>query len=332
MPYFSVIVPVYNRRDEVEDLMRSLAAQTVKDFEVMIVEDGSSQPCGDIVERYAQQTDAYYYYKDNEGRSIARNYGIERASGQYFIFFDSDCVIPPDYFANLQKALREDYVPCFGGPDAAGADFSDLQKAISFSMTAFLTTGGIRGGKVQLEKFVPRSFNMGYSREVWERVGGFREMFSEDIDMSTRIRQAGFNIRLIREAFVYHKRRTSLRKFARQTYVFGMSRITLKLLYPDSLKLVHALPAVFVLGCLTLILLAIFWHWWAILPLVLYAVMLWVSALVKTRSLKISLMAVVTSFVQLGSYGIGFIKAYVWKILLGHGRDINEEIAMRKGK
>lgn len=332
MPYFSVIVPVYNRRDEVEDLMRSLAAQTVKDFEVMIVEDGSSQPCGDIVERYAQQIDAHYYYKDNEGRSIARNYGIERASGQYFIFFDSDCVIPPDYFANLQKALREDYVPCFGGPDAAGADFSDLQKAISFSMTAFLTTGGIRGGKVQLEKFVPRSFNMGYSREVWERVGGFREMFSEDIDMSTRIRQAGFNIRLIREAFVYHKRRTSLRKFARQTYVFGMSRITLKLLYPDSLKLVHTLPAVFVLGCLTLILLAIFWHWWAILPLVLYAVMLWVSALVKTRSLKISLMAVVTSFVQLGSYGIGFIKAYVWKILLGHGRDINEEIAMRKGK
>lgn len=157
-------------------------------------------------------------------------------------------------------------------------------------------------------------------------------MFSEDIDMSTRIRQAGFDIRLIREACVYHKRRTSLKKFARQTYVFGMSRITLKLLYPDSLKLVHTLPAVFVLGCIALILLAIFWRWWAILPLVLYAVMLWVSALVKTKNLKISFMAVVTSFVQLGSYGFGFIKAFVWKILLGHGRDINEEIAMRKGK
>ena len=332
MPYFSVIVPVYNRRDEVDDLLRSLTAQTVKDFEVMIVEDGSTEPCGDIVERYSDQIDVHYYYKDNEGRSIARNHGIERAVGDYFVFFDSDCVIPPDYFANLQKALREHYVPCFGGPDAAGDDFSDLQKAISFSMTAFLTTGGIRGGKVQLEKFVPRSFNMGYSRQVWERVGGFREMFSEDIDMSTRIRQAGFDIRLIREACVYHKRRTSLAKFARQTHVFGMSRITLKLLYPDSLKLVHTLPAVFVLGCLGLILLAIFWRWWAILPLLLYAVLLWVSALIKTRSLKISLMAVVTSFVQLGSYGIGFIRAYVWKILLGHGRDINQEIAMRKGK
>ena len=332
MPCFSVIVPVYNRRDEVDDLLRSLSAQTVKDFEAILVEDGSTEPCEDIVERYSDQIDVHYYYKDNEGRSIARNHGIERAVGDYFVFFDSDCVIPPDYFANLQKALREHYVPCFGGPDAAGDDFSDLQKAISFSMTAFLTTGGIRGGKVQLEKFVPRSFNMGYSRQVWERVGGFREMFSEDIDMSTRIRQAGFDIRLIREACVYHKRRTSLAKFARQTHVFGMSRITLKLLYPDSLKLVHTLPAVFVLGCLGLILLAIFWRWWAILPLLLYAVLLWVSALIKTRSLKISLMAVVTSFVQLGSYGIGFIRAYVWKILLGHGRDINQEIAMRKGK
>ena len=332
MPYFSVIVPVYNRRDEVNDLLRSLAAQTVKDFEVMIVEDGSTDPCGDIVDKYKDQIDVHYFFKDNEGRSIARNHGIERAVGNYFVFFDSDCVIPPDYFAHLQQALRENYVSCFGGPDAAGEDFTDLQKAISFSMTAFLTTGGIRGGKVQLEKFVPRSFNMGYSREVWEKVGGFREMFSEDIDMSTRIRQAGFDIRLIREACVYHKRRTSLKKFARQTYVFGMSRITLKLLYPDSLKLVHTLPAVFVLGCIALILLAIFWRWWAILPLVLYAVMLWVSALVKTKSLKISLMAVVTSFVQLGSYGFGFIKAFVWKILLGHGRDINEEIAMRKGK
>ena len=318
MPYFSVIVPVYNRRDEVDDLLRSLAAQTVKDFETILVEDGSTEPCGDIVDKYKDQIDVHYYFKDNEGRSIARNHGIERAVG--------------DYFANLQQALREQYVPCFGGPDAAGADFTDLQKAISFSMTAFLTTGGIRGGKVQLEKFVPRSFNMGYSRQVWERVGGFREMFSEDIDMSTRVRQAGFDIRLIREACVYHKRRTSLSKFARQTHVFGMSRITLKLLYPDSLKLVHTLPAVFVIGCLALILLAIFWHWWAILPLVLYAVMLWVSALVQTRSLKISLMAVVTSFVQLGSYGVGFIRAYVWKILLGHGRDINQEIAMRKGK
>ena len=332
MPYFSVIVPVYNRRDEVEDLLRSLTCQTDKDFEIILVEDGSTERCEDIALRYSSELDLRYFYKANEGRSIARNYGLEHATGQYFVFFDSDCVIPPDYFKTLGRELANNYVPCFGGPDAASDDFTDVQKAISFSMTSFLTTGGIRGGKVQMEKFVPRSFNMGYSREVYETVGGFREMFSEDIDMSTRVRQAGFDIRLIRPAFVYHKRRTSLSQFARQTYVFGMSRITLKLLYPDSLKLVHCLPAVFVLGCLMLILLAIFWRWWAILPLALYVVLLWISALIKTKSLKIASIAVVSSFIQLGAYGFGFIKAFVWKILLGHGRDINEEIAMRKGK
>ncbi len=332
MPYFSVIIPVYNRPAEVEDLLQSLAEQTCQDFEVYLVEDGSTVRCDDVAARYNDRLDLHYHYKDNEGRSIARNYGIEHASGDYFIFFDSDCVIPPQYFETLKAELEKEYVDCFGGPDAASDDFTDVQKAINFSMTSFLTTGGIRGGKVQLEKFVPRSFNMGYSRKVWEKVGGFREMFSEDIDMSTRIRQAGFTTRLIRDAYVYHKRRVDLKKFARQTYVFGMSRITLKLLYPDSLKLVHCLPAVFVLGCLALILLAIFWRWWAILPLALYVVMLWVSALIKTRNLKIATIAIVSSFIQLGAYGFGFIKAFVWKILLGHGRNINEEIAMRKGK
>jgi len=332
MPYFSIIVPVYNRRDEVQDLLRSLAEQSENDFEVLIVEDGSTEPCRDIVEEYSERVNARYFYKDNEGRSLARNYGIERANGEYFIFFDSDCVIPRDYIKTLTARLKEHYVPCFGGPDAAHDSFTDVQKAINFSMTAFLTTGGIRGGKVQMEKFVPRSFNMGYSREVWQKVGGFREMFSEDIDMSTRIRKAGFEIALIRDAYVYHKRRVDLKKFSRQTYVFGMSRITLKLLYPDSLKLVHCLPAVFVIGVISLVVLSLIWQWWAILPLLAYVVALWVTALAATKKLKIATLAIVTSFVQLGSYGIGFIKAFVWKILLGHGRDINEEIAIRKGK
>ena len=331
MPYFSVIIPVYNRPAEVEDLLRSLAEQSCKDFEVYLVEDGSTVKCDEVAARYADRLDLHYHYKENEGRSIARNYGIERASGEYFIFFDSDCVIPADYFKTLKAELEREPVDCFGGPDAASDDFSDVQKAINFSMTSFLTTGGIRGGKVQLEKFVPRSFNMGYSRKVWEKVGGFREMFSEDIDMSTRVRQAGFDIRLIRPAFVYHKRRTSLQKFARQTYIFGMSRITLKLLYPDSLKAVHCLPAVFLIGCVTLLLLSL-WKWWFILPILLYAAMLWVAALIDTRSLKIATLAVATSFTQLCSYGWGFIKAYVWKIFLKHGRDINEEVMMRKGK
>ena len=332
MPRFSVIVPVYNRIDEVDDLLKSLSEQSCKDFEAVIVEDGSSQPCKDIISKYADKVDVKYYYKENEGRSIARNYGLDRATGDYFIFFDSDCVIPPDYFKTLSAALDRNPVDCFGGPDAAHESFSTTQKAINYSMTSFLTTGGIRGGKVQLEKFVPRTFNMGYSRKVWEKVGGFREMFSEDIDMSTRIRQAGFSIGLIREAFVYHKRRVNMKLFARQVYVFGMSRITLKLLYPDSLKLVHTLPAVFVLGSLMLIALACLVSWWFITPLLAYFLAIFITALISTKSLIIACKALPASIIQLTGYGCGFIKAFTLKILLRRGRDINEEIKIRKGK
>lgn len=332
MPYFSVIVPVYNRIDEVRDLLKSLSLQTIKDFEVVIVEDGSTLPCKEVVDEYASTVQIQYFHKSNEGRSIARNYGMEHARGEYFVFFDSDCVIPERYFEVLAAQLKSHYTDCFGGPDAAHDSFTDVQKAINYSMTSFLTTGGIRGGKVKLDKFVPRSFNMGYSRKVWQAIGGFREMFSEDIDMSTRVRQAGFSIQLIREAYVYHKRRTSLKLFCRQIYVFGMSRITLKLLYPDSLKLVHCLPAVFVIGSLAMILLAMFWHWWTIIPLAAYIVALFVTAVISTMSIKIGSLAVISSIIQLGGYGSGFIKAYVWKIILRHGRNIEEEIKIRKGK
>ena len=332
MPRFSVIVPVYNRIGEVEDLLKSLAEQSCKDFEVVLVEDGSTERCDQVARKYAEKVDVKYFYKENEGRSIARNYGLERAQGDYFVFFDSDCVIPPDYFATLSRCLDENPLDCFGGPDAAHDSFTDMQKAINFSMTAFLTTGGIRGGRVQLEKFVPRTFNMGYSRKVWETVGGFREMFSEDIDMSTRVRKAGFSIGLVREAYVYHKRRVNLRLFARQIYVFGMSRITLYLLYPESLKVVHWLPAVFVLGTTAMILLSIFWNLWAIAPLVAYLLVLFATALASTRSLKIACMGVVAAIVQLGGYGIGFLKAFTWKVLLRHGRNIEEEVEMRRGK
>ncbi len=331
MPYFSIIVPVYNRPDEVNDLLKSLSEQTSKDFEVVLVEDGSTVRCADAVERYAPLVDVHYYYKENEGRSIARNYGMERASGEYFIFFDSDCVIPERYFEVLGDALRERYVDCFGGPDAAHDSFSDVQKAINYSMTSFLTTGGIRGGKVQLEKFTPRTFNMGFSRAVYEKVGGFREMFSEDIDMSTRIRQAGFSIALIREAYVYHKRRVNMRLFFRQIYVFGMSRITLYLLYPDTLKLVHWFPACFVVGSLAMIVGAFFW-WPAILPLAAYLLAIFVVSWCVNKRLKIAALSVVASVIQLGGYGLGFLKAFFLKIVLGRGRDEAEEIRLRKGK
>lgn len=332
MPRFSIIVPVYNRIDEVDDLLKSLTEQTNKDFEIVLVEDGSSQPCESAVNKYKDNLNIQYYYKSNEGRSIARNYGLERAKGDYFIFFDSDCVIPPEYFEKLSKALDKNPLDCFGGPDAAHQSFSSTQKAINYSMTSFLTTGGIRGGKIQLEKFVPRTFNMGYSRKVYETVGGFREMFSEDIDMSTRIRQAGFSIGLIREAFVYHKRRVNMKLFARQVYVFGMSRITLKLLYPDSLKIVHLLPAAFVIGTISSIILSILISWWFIVPLLAYILAIFITALIANRSLIIALKAIPASILQLGGYGCGFIKAFTTKILLGKGRNIDEEIAIRKGK
>ena len=333
MPRFSVIVPVYNRPAEVEDLCASLAGQTCRDFELVIVEDGSTVPCRDIVERYiAAGLDAKYFFKENEGRSIARNYGLERAVGDYFIFFDSDCVIPPAYFEILTRELDAHPCDCFGGPDAAHSSFTDTQKAINYAMTSFLTTGGIRGGKIQLEKFVPRTFNMGYSRAVYDKVGGFREMFSEDIDMSTRIRRAGFSIGLIRPACVWHKRRVDFRKFFSQVYVFGMSRITLKLLYPGSLKLVHTLPAVFVVGCAALILLGIFVSPWFLLPIGVYFAAIFFGALASARSLKVALLAVPASAIQLTGYGCGFLKAWFTKIVLGRGRDINEEIKIRKGK
>lgn len=329
---FSIIVPVYNRIDEVADLLASLAAQTDKGFETVIVEDGSSEPCRDVCRRYAGVLDLQYHFKENEGRSIARNYGILRAGGDYYIFVDSDCILPPDYIASLRKELSEHFSDCFGGPDAAHESFSDLQKAINYSMTSLLTTGGIRGGKISMEKFVPRTFNTGFSREVFQKTGGFREMFSEDIDMSTRIRQAGFSISLFRSVFVYHKRRVSLRKFWRQVHVFGMSRITLKLLYPGSLKAVHTLPALFVIGSAAMILAAIFWKWWCILPLAFYLLAVWITAIISTRSLKIGSLSVLTSLIQLCGYGTGFIRAYTWKILLGHGRDEAQEIEMRRGK
>lgn len=332
MPYFSIIVPVYNRLDEVRDLLESLSKQSDKDFEVVLVEDGSSLPCVGAVKEFEHLVDVKYFFKENEGRSIARNYGLERAKGSYFLFFDSDCVIPEQYISTLKTALEKNFTDCFGGPDAAHSSFSDTQKAINYSMTSFLTTGGIRGGKVQLEKFVPRTFNMGFSRRVWEKVGGFREMFSEDIDMSTRIRQAGFSISLIRDAFVYHKRRVNMQLFCRQVYVFGMSRITLYLLYPDSLKAVHWLPAVFVMGVVAMGVLALTLSWLFITPLIAYIAAIFFCALISTKNLKIATLAIVTSIIQLGGYGCGFLKAFFNKILLRKGRNIDEEIAIRKGK
>ncbi|MFA5463454.1 MAG: glycosyltransferase, partial [Dysgonamonadaceae bacterium] len=220
MPYFSIIIPVYNRPDEVDELLESLTLQTYSDFEVLLIEDGSSLKCDLIAKKYEDELNVRYYFKENSGRSETRNYGMERAEGEYFVFFDSDCVIPPFYFEKIKNRLAENYTDSYGGPDKADESFSDLQKAISFSMTSFLTTGGIRGSKgAKMEKFVPRTFNMGFSKEVYQTVGGFKDMFGEDIDLSLRIRSKGYTCQLISDAFVYHKRRVSLRSFYRQVHV-----------------------------------------------------------------------------------------------------------------
>ena len=325
MPYFSVIIPVYNRPDEVRELLESLSKQTLKDFEVRLIEDGSVNRCDTVAQEFDKDLNICYFYKENSGRSLTRNYGMERASGEYLIFFDSDCIIPERYFEIVKARLEEDYVDCFGGPDAAHTSFSNLQKAISYSMTSFFTTGGIRGGKKGMEKFTPRTFNMGFSKEVYKRVGGFKDMFGEDIDLSLRIQKAGFHTVLIRNAFVYHKRRVSFRSFYRQVSVFGRARVDLYLLHPESLKIVHLLPAAFVLGSLILILLSFFCIW-ALLPLIVYFLALFFESLVCNHSLRIAGLSVLTSIIQLGGYGIGFLSAFIKKVVFRQTGDLNADL------
>ena len=325
MPYFSVIIPVYNRPDEVRELLESLSKQTLKDFEVLLIEDGSVNRCDTVAQEFDKDLNICYFYKENSGRSLTRNYGMERASGEYLIFFDSDCIIPERYFEIVKARLEEDYVDCFGGPDAAHSSFSNLQKAISYSMTSFFTTGGIRGGKKGMEKFTPRTFNMGFSKEVYKRVGGFKDMFGEDIDLSLRIQKAGFHTVLIWDAFVYHKRRVSFRSFYRQVSVFGRARVDLYLLHPESLKIVHLLPAAFVLGSLILILLSFFCIW-ALLPLIVYFLALFFESLVCNHSLRIAGLSVLTSIIQLGGYGIGFLSAFIKKVVFRQTGDLNADL------
>jgi len=322
---FSIIIPVYNRPSEVGELLESLSLQTCKDFEVVIVEDGSTISCDQVVKSYESQLAIRYFVKPNSGRSHTRNYGMQRAVGKYLLFFDSDCIIPPGYFEQVNKDIKETDADCFGGPDRAHSSFTPLQKAISYSMTSFLTTGGIRGSKRGMEKFVPRTFNMGFSKEVYEKVGGFKDMFGEDIDLSTRIKDAGFTVFLFPDAYVYHKRRVSLKSFFKQVHVFGMARVDLFLLHPESLKLVHLLPAVFVLGVLSLVASSLICLW-ALLPLGLYILALFVESLICNKSLPIALLSIVTSFIQLGGYGIGFISAFTRRVIFRRKTDMQAEL------
>ena len=348
---YSFIIPVFNRPQEVAELLQSLSKQTRKDFDVHVVEDGSSITCREVCDHYANRLDIHYYMKENGGPGAARNYGAERATGDYFIVLDSDVVLPPGYLAAIDTELEEAPADAFGGPDRAHPDFTPVQKAISYSMTSFFTTGGIRGGKKKgaLDKFYPRSFNMGVSRELWQQLGGFRAMrFGEDIDFSYRICEAGARCRLFPDAWVWHKRRTDFRKFFRQVRNSGLARINLHLLHPGTMKLVHMLPAVFTLGCAAL---ALLFCWGLVLFLwgpdhmnqafgfalcelsvclpLLYSILILIDSSIRNRSLWVGLLSIPASFIQLTGYGCGFLSA-AWKRLVlkrvGEGFDGNEQL------
>lgn len=318
---YSVIIPVYNRPDEVNELLSSLTQQnrTTDDIEVIVVEDGSSVTCEDVAKQYSQQLNMHYYSKPNSGPGPTRNYGAERATGTYLIILDSDTVLPPDYFNAIDKELATQDSDAFGGPDRAHKDFSPIQKAINYGMTSFFTTGGIRGGKKKMDKFYPRSFNMGIKREVYNTLGGFSKMrFGEDIDLSIRIFENNYSCRLFPEAWVWHKRRTNFRKFFKQVHNSGIARIHLEKRHPGSMKLVHMLPAIFTLGVLTLLVGELMCVW-SIVPLLAYALLIMIDASIKERSLKVGALAVVASFVQLLGYGTGFILAFWKRIILNEG-------------
>ena len=313
---YSIIVPVYNRPDEVDELLASLLHQEEKDFEVIVVEDGSQVPCGDVCQRYAGQMELRYYEKPNSGPGQSRNYGAERAAGEYLLILDSDVVVPPGYLKAISEELERQPADAFGGPDCSHPSFTDIQKAISYSMTSFFTTGGIRGGKKKLDKFYPRSFNMGIRRDVYLRLGGFSRMrFGEDIDFSIRIFQAGCHCRLFPGAWVWHKRRTDFRKFWRQVHVFGQARVDLMRLYPEQRKLVYTLPALFVIA-VVLMLAGMFITPWSIAPLVIYLAAIFVVSWAINKSPVIAALSIVASLIQLIGYGTGFLKSFFAQYIL----------------
>lgn len=325
---YSLIVPVYNRPDEVDELLESLTGQTLQDFEVVIVEDGSKQKCETVCQKYSERLNIKYFYKENSGPGQSRNYGAERALGEYLIVLDSDVVLPSGYLEEVEKELTQAPADAFGGPDKAHSSFSDTQKAINYSMTSFFTTGGIRGGKKKLDKFYPRSYNMGIRADVYKALGGFSKMrFGEDIDFSIRIFKGGYACRLFPEAWVWHKRRTDMKKFFRQVFNSGIARINLYKKYPESLKLVHLLPAVFTIGVALLVLASAMGRvlmqyaggmkWYNLaalpwLPIIFFALVIAIDSTIRNKSLKIGLMSIATAFVQLTGYGSGFLAAW-WR-------------------
>ena len=316
---YSVITPVYNRPDEVRELLESLTRQTYTNFEVIIIEDGSTLTCEEVCKSFDGRLELKYFYKPNSGQGFSRNYGFERASGDYFVQLDSDAIIPESYFEIVDQSLQTDWLDAYGGPDAAHESFTDIQKAINYAMTSIFTTGGIRGKKNNAGgQFHPRSFNFGISRNVWEATKGYTmTRMAEDIEFSIRILDKGFKVGLIEEAFIYHKRRTDFGQFYKQLHFFGRGRINLSRMFPKELKLVHFFPMVFTLACFSiplqylLSLLFPLFKYTFLLSLgitLLYILMILVDASIKNKSLKVGLLSIIACFIQLIAYGIGFMQ------------------------
>jgi len=318
--FFSIIIPLYNRPQEIDELLHTLTQQTYTQFEVLVIEDGSKLDAREIVYSYMNKLDIRYYFKENAGQGFARNYGFERAKGDYFVVFDSDCLIPVNYLEIVKNYLLEHQLDAYGGPDGAHPSFTPVQKAISYSMTSPFTTGGIRGNKKHIGTFHPRSFNMGISREVWERTGGFiLTRLGEDIEFSIRIQSMGFSIGLIPDAIVYHKRRTDLKQFYKQLHFFGRARINIYKHFPSELKVVHFFPALFTLFlALSLILNLISspLKEWSNTLLAIYILLIFFHSWSRNKSAKVAFLSIAATFVQLTAYGLGFMQDFWKRIIL----------------
>ncbi|WP_026775094.1 glycosyltransferase family 2 protein [Polaribacter sp. Hel_I_88] len=309
---FSIIIPVYNRPKEIDELLESLTKQDFSDdFEVLIIEDGSTEKCGAIIEKYTNQLDLKYFFKENSGAGASRNFGMQKALGNYFIILDSDVIVPTQYLSEVKKTLEINYTDAFGGPDAAHQSFTLLQKAINYSMTSFLTTGGIRGKKQAVGKFQPRSFNLGLSKKGFEKTNGFSKMKNgEDIDLTFRLWEHGFETQLIEKAFVFHKRRSSIKQFFKQTYGFGTARPILNQKYPQTSKITYLFPSLFILGFGLSFIFLILGFPQLLYFYGIYFVLIFMDSLFQNKNLQVAFLSVFTSLTQFFGYGLGFLKSF----------------------
>ncbi len=310
--YFSIIIPVYNRPEEIKEILESLVLSTYKkEYEIVIVEDGSTNSCKNIVDNFLDKLNISYFFKENTGPGDSRNFGIKKAKGDYFIIFDSDCVIPTEYLTAVENNLQQNYVDCYGGPDRALSSFSNIQKAINFAMTSFLTTGGIRGGSEKINTFQPRSFNMGISKKAFEASNGFGNIHpGEDPDLSIRLWEMGYKTKLFTACYVYHKRRIDWKKFYIQVTKFGKVRPILDKWHPSYKKLTFWFPALFIIGFVIAVVFAAFK---ILLPIVFYCIYFILILLVSTiqnKSITIGLLSLVAVWKQFFGYGTGFLKSF----------------------